>query len=506
MANPFLPVVDVVWFKRDLRVTDHAPLWHAGQQANVLPLYVIEPELWLQADASNRHWAFIKGALIDCREALKQLGQALVVREGDICDVFDELSQIVKINAVHAHQETGNLWSYQRDIKAAQYFKARDIAFHEYRQQGILRGPMDRNDWADRWDQFMAEQLIPTPEKIGSIDIPHGDIPETAPGHPNAFVLREMNPSRQGAEKTLARFLHEQSAYYPARIGQPGARFASSRLSAHLAWGTLSVREVVHAIHQTLADDRTEERQHFGLQQFKSRLYWHCHFIQKLESEPNIEIEELNPAFCGLRGGKDDEHRLKAWQLGKTGWPLVDACMRSLIATGWLNFRMRALLVSVASNQLWLPWQLTAPYLAKLFVDYEPGIHYPQIQMQSGTTGINQLRMYNPIKQSQDNDPKGEFIKRYILELRFVPAQWIHTPWLLPLNLQREYGVILDRDYPRPIVDHKAAAQFAKEQVYRIKRSPEAKRFNKGIVEKHASRRRTSRMRESGPKPQMELF
>jgi deoxyribodipyrimidine photo-lyase len=506
MANPFLPVVDVVWFKRDLRVTDHAPLWHAGQQANVLPLYVIEPELWLQADASNRHWAFIKGALIDCREALKQLGQALVVREGDICDVFDELSQIVKINAVHAHQETGNLWSYQRDIKAAQYFKARDIAFHEYRQQGVLRGPMDRNDWADRWDQFMAEQLIPTPEKIGSIDIPHGDIPETAPGHPNAFVLREMNPSRQGAEKTLARFLHEKSAYYPARIGQPGARFASSRLSAHLAWGTLSVREVVHAIHQTLADDRTEERQHFGLQQFKSRLYWHCHFIQKLESEPNIEIEELNPAFCGLRGGKDDEHRLKAWQLGKTGWPLVDACMRSLIATGWLNFRMRALLVSVASNQLWLPWQLTAPYLAKLFVDYEPGIHYPQIQMQSGTTGINQLRMYNPIKQSQDNDPKGEFIKRYILELRFVPAQWIHTPWLLPLNLQRKYGVILDRDYPRPIVDHKAAAQFAKEQVYRIKRSPEAKRFNKGIVEKHASRRRTSRMRESGPKPQMELF
>jgi deoxyribodipyrimidine photo-lyase len=114
--------------------------------------------------------------------------------------------------------------------------------------------------------------------------------------------------------------------------------------------------------------------------------------------------------------------------------------------------------------------------------------------------------MYNPIKQSQDNDPKGEFIKRYIPELRFVPAQWIHTPWLLPLNLQREYGVILDRDYPRPIVDHVAAAQFAKEQVYQTKRSPDAKRFNERILEKHASRRRTTRMRESGSKPQMELF
>jgi deoxyribodipyrimidine photo-lyase len=501
-----LPVVDVVWFKRDLRVSDHAPLWHAALQTNVLPLYVIEPELWQQADASNRHWAFIKKALIDCREALKQLGQALVVREGDVCDVFDELSQIVKINSVHAHQETGNLWSYQRDMKVAQYLKAHGIAFREYRQQGVLRGPVDRNDWSDRWDQFMAEQLIPTPTKIGSIEIPLGKIPETAPGHPYSFVLREMTPSRQGAEQALARFIKEQSAYYPARIGQPGARFASSRLSAHLAWGTLSIREVIHAIHQTLFDGRTEERQLFGLQQFKSRLYWHCHFIQKLESEPSIEIEELNPAFSGLRGSKDDEYRLRAWKLGKTGWPLVDACMRSLIATGWLNFRMRALLVSVASNQLWLPWQLTAPYLAKLFIDYEPGIHYPQIQMQSGTTGINQLRIYNPIKQSQDNDPKGVFIKRYIPELRFVPAQWIHTPWLLPLNLQREYGVILDRDYPRPIVDHEPAAQFAKEQVYQTKRSPEAKRFTQRIVEKHASRRRNSRMRESGPKPQMELF
>ena len=506
MANPSLPVVDIVWFKRDLRVYDHAPLWHAAQQANVLPLYVIEPELWQQADASNRHWAFIKDALSDCRKALKQLGQALVVREGDVCEVFDELSRIVEIHAVHAHQETGNLWSYQRDIKVAKYLKTHGIAFHEYRQQGVLRGPVNRNDWADRWDQFMAEQLIPIPKKIRSIDIPLGEIPDTAPGHPNSFVLREVTGTRQGAEKALTRFLQEQSTYYPARIGQPGARFASSRLSAHLAWGTLSIREVVHAINQAIANSRTEERQQFGLQQFKSRLYWHCHFIQKLESEPSIENEELNPAFTGLRGSKDDQHRFKAWQLGKTGWPLVDACMRSLIATGWLNFRMRALLVSVASNQLWLPWQLTAPYLAKLFVDYEPGIHYPQIQMQSGTTGINQLRMYNPIKQSQDNDPKGEFIKRYIPELRFVPAQWIHTPWLLPLNLQREYGVILDRDYPRPVVDHEAAAQFAKEQVYQTKRSPEAKRFNKRIIEKHASRRRTTSMRESGPKPQMELF
>ena len=92
----------------------------------------------------------------DCRKALKQLGQALVVREGDVCEVFDELSRIVEIHAVHAHQETGNLWSYQRDIKVAKYLKTHGIPFHEYRQQGVLRGSVDRNDWTDHWDQFMA--------------------------------------------------------------------------------------------------------------------------------------------------------------------------------------------------------------------------------------------------------------------------------------------------------------------------------------------------------------
>jgi deoxyribodipyrimidine photo-lyase len=165
-----------------------------------------------------------------------------------------------------------------------------------------------------------------------------------------------------------------------------------------------------------------------ALAAFEGRLHWHCHFIQKLESEPSIEFENLHRACDGLRENDFDAERFEAWRAGHTGFPLVDACMRALQAGGWINFRMRAMLVSFSSYQVWLHWRQPARALARLFTDYEPGIHYSQVQMQSGTTGINTLRIYNPVKQSQDHDPEGAFIRRWVPELADVPTDWIHSP------------------------------------------------------------------------------
>ena len=190
-----------------------------------------------------------------------------------------------------------------------------------------------------------------------------------------------------------------------------------SRLSPHLAWGTVSIREALQAAEARLASLAPDERPAWrgSLASFVGRLHWHCHFIQKLESEPRIEWRTFHPAYEGLRG--TDESRLAAWAEGRTGWPFVDACMRMLRATGWLNFRMRAMVMSVAAYQLWQDWRPTGLELARLFTDYEPGIHWPQAQMQSGTTGINSLRIYNPIKQGLDHDPDGSFIRRWCPEL-----------------------------------------------------------------------------------------
>ena len=158
---------------------------------------------------------------------------------------------------------------------------------------------------------------------------------------------------------------------------------------------------------------------------------------------------------------------------------MIDACMRYLNATGWLNFRMRAMLVSFASYHLWLDWRQTASHLARQFLDYEPGIHYSQIQMQSGTTGMNSIRIYNPIKQGMDQDPDGIFIRKWVPELKDIPKQFIHQPWLLENS---------SLNYSKPIVDEKLARTTAQERIYSLKKQIKNSVETASLVQKHASR------------------
>ena len=128
--------------------------------------------------------------------------------------------------------------------------------------------------------------------------------------------------------------------------------------------------------------------------------------MQRLEAEATLDEQAMNPELDALLVRPYDEEKFLAWANGTTGWPFFDACMRSLRATGWINFRMRAMMQSVASYTLWLPWRVTGAHLARQFLDYEPGIHWSQIQMQSGVTGINSVRAYSIMKQSKDQDLK----------------------------------------------------------------------------------------------------
>ncbi len=236
------------------------------------------------------------------------------------------------------------------------------------------------------------------------------------------------------------------------------------------------------------------------MRSFLSRLWWHCHFMQKLEDQSNIEYENLHSAYDQLRKESLNQQYFEAWKTGNTGFPMIDVCMRALIATGWLNFRMRAMLMSFASYHLWLDWRVTSLYLARLFTDYEPGIHYSQVQMQSGTTGINSIRIYNPIKQSIDQDPNGEFIKRWIPELENVSDENIHTPWLEKHNAV---------DYPNPIVDEKQARKFAADNIYKIRKDSKSSQETKNIIKKHASRKKPRKIKSKQQKVdniQGELF
>lgn len=489
----------LVWFKRDLRVEDHAPLAHAAAQGPLMCLYIVEPSVWAQPDAAGQHYEFLLECLQDLAEQLARLGLRLQLVRGEPVDVLSRLRQQAPFHTLMSHQETGNAHSYARDRAVARWCREQGVRWHEWPQQGVVRRLPSRDLWLAQWQDFMGARPWPSPAPGAT----QGRIwtaatecwPSTTElGLPSPPVPQRQRGGRHRAQQVLRDFLDERSAMYRGGLSSPlTAPSACSRLSPYLAWGCLSVREVVQATRErlrALADrpDPLAQRQRQGLQAFLSRLHWQGHFIQKLESEPALEFRCLHPGYEDLRDPEAHPDRLAALMQGRTGWPLVDACVAMLRETGWINFRMRAMLVSVAAYPLWLHWRPVGLWLARQFLDYEPGIHWPQLQMQSGTTGINATRIYNPLKQAQDQDPEGRFVRRWLPALRRVPDAWLAQPWRMPASVQARCGVRVGQDIAEPLLDLEQALREARERIHARRAQAEVRAARAALVEKHASR------------------
>ena len=504
--------VQIVWYKRDLRVADHEPLARAAERGPVLPLYVCEPS-WLHADDFDpMHWTFLSASLEELRLDLANLGQPLVVRHGEVVPVLQTLVEVLDVRGIWAYEETGNLVSYERDRAVRRWAREAGVSLTEIPTNGVVRRLPTRDVWAGRWEQRMRQPLTEPPARLRPVaGIDPGPIPTLADlGLAEDCRTGAQPAGEHRAHTLLASFLTDRGEDYTRAMSSPlSAEDACSRLSPHLTWGNISMRQVVHAMRARTAQLRDQPPEQRGgwlraMSSFEARLHWRDHFIQKLEDEPRIEVGNFVTAYDGLREDEFDRAKHEAWAAGQTGYPLIDACMRKLLHTGWVNFRMRAMLVSFASYDLWLHWREPGLHLARVFVDYEPGIHWPQHQMQAGTTGINTLRIYSPTKQALDQDPTGAFIRTWVPELAAVPSSFVHQPWLMPTVTQIAIGCLIGRDYPAPIVDHNIAAAEAKRRIALVRHLPETRRQADAVQERHGSRRNPSPPTRRKPSPSAE--
>ena len=546
--------LQVVWFKRDLRWEDHAPLAAAvatGQP--VVALLLHEPSLWAQPVYSNRHACFeyesaaelaatrpLLGRLVaqannayESRETSKDaaagrgtsnettaaLGTSIDAADGrgtsidaadgrnslpffylaaEATEAFEALEAFagMPIGAVFSHQEIGIETSFARDRLMKKWFRKRGITWYESPYGSVRRGLKRRDDWNAHWNEVMfKEPLTMCDWERGQSWKPTASWIKWAEVKKVERPAREAGVAQTGGAAWGHRYLRSfvaggRGRGYMAHISKPeGARNHCSRLSPYLAWGNLSLKQVVRNLAETRSGDHLAMR---DARAFASRLRWREHFIQKFESEPRMEFEHVNRGYNQQTFSTSSAH-LNAWKLGQTGVPMVDACMRSLNETGYLNFRMRAMLVSFGCHALNLNWKDLSAHLAQQFLDFEPGIHYPQLQMQAAVTGVNTVRIYNPVKQAEEQDPHGAFIERWVPELAPLPMPFRAAPWMLTEIDCVGYGFQFGTDYPAPLVDLTTALRDARIRLYGAKKRPEVRAEKNRILEMHVAPQRKKR-------------
>lgn len=474
--------IHVVWLKRDLRTRDHAPLLAAEQSG--LPYLVVtllEPSLLAHPDTSVRHVQFIYHSVGDMNRTLGKTPQRVELLYGEAAAVFAHLHTMFEVRGIHSYQESGVQLTWERDKQLAHWCKTNGIPWTEYQRDGIRRGIRNRAGWDKAWMEVVNAPVVvntyrqPAPAYAHPFGLPAALEAELA-DYPAAY---QPAGESQGW-KYLRSFADKRGFDYHRHISKPTeSRTSCGRVSPYLAWGNLSVRQVYQYLQQH-PNRRLHERAFGGMM---TRLHWRCHFIQKFEVECEYETVCVNRGF-ELLEHTDNPAWVAAWQTGRTGYPLVDACMRAVVATGWINFRMRAMLVSFLCHHLDQDWRRGVYHLAQQFLDYEPGIHYPQFQMQAGTTGVNTVRMYNPVKQSQEHDPDGAFIKKWVPELADVPTPFIHEPWRMT-EMEKAMLGLSSLDYPAPLVDVTDAGRVARDKIWGHRKSAAVRAEKARIVKVH---------------------
>jgi len=442
----------VVWHRDDLRIADNAALSAAAADGRVHPLFVFDPRFYGSSKVCDARLCFLHESLAQLADAYRARGGGLAYRHGDPRELLRMLLDDGLADRVYFNATTTAGYARERDAAVATWDEVT-----VFEDDGIVREGDSRDGWQDQVEAyFQRDPSVPPDAVAGDLDS-ETDIEAIETTYDVASTKdRQYRGGCARAQERLQTFTDEIDSYVGAISPPAEAEQHTSHLSPFLTLGCLSPRQA----YQHVTDHGTDAR---AVEMFTERLFWNRHFTQKLADNPTATEHAINPVFRGMNRQRHAPELATAWKDGRTGFPMVDASMRALRETGWLNFRMRAMCASFYTYILRCWWKEGADWFYRHLVDADPAINYQQWQMQSGLVGVHPLRIYNPRKQVRENDPDGAFVKQYVPELSAFPAELLDEPSKAPVSIQEDCGVRIGEDYPYPVVDFERRRQEARE-------------------------------------------
>jgi deoxyribodipyrimidine photo-lyase len=423
----------IVWFRRDLRISDHLPLFRAAARGEVIPVFVLDRALLFHPETAVARVAFMLDCLKSLDADLRSRSGRLIVRSGDPVEVLPDLVQETQADGIYAHLDYERIYGRVRDARLNQALAAANLRIRWFEPIAGTNALMRYPDYRRFWYESMAAEQVPTPMNVSVPDDIRSDpIPNVTELGLIADTKMIPPASTAAARQLLQEFLDEKSDRYYWQLSLPSAE-ATSGLSPHLKFGVISIRECVQVAQQRLQDN-PDRRVQLSLKQLISRLRWASGFGQRFRYLPQLELRSLYSVF-DQEGWDFDEDLYQAWQVGETGFPIIDAAAKCLQATGgWiaLNFRTRAIYASFLSNLLGMDWRLGALHFMRHLIDGDCPIDHYQWAMQAGVTHCldkSWTRIYNPEQTAVDRcDPDGLFIKRWLPELANLSPDQLGLP------------------------------------------------------------------------------
>ncbi len=460
----------IVWFRRDLRMADNPALHKAAQSGRpVVPLYIYETNRERDMGAARNLW--LHYALEDLASSLKSVGAQLVIRQGKAADILADVIKEAGVDTVYWNRRYAK---DGRDIDEAikSDLKSRGLTAESF-NANLLSEPWEVETktggyykvftpyWRAAKDHLNLSEPLPTPETLngynGQLQSDQLDLKTNGKVNGQAWtdmVMTDWQASEAGAHERLADFLDGPIEDYAEDRNRPDKENGTSRLSPYLAHGQISPRQIWHAVKDN----------DYSSTKFLSEIGWREFSYVLLFHNPDLATENYKKDFDAFPWDVD-EQALERWQHGLTGYPFVDAGMRELWQTGWQHNRVRMVCASFLIKHLLLDWRAGEDWYWDTLLEADPASNAASWQWVagSGADAAPYFRIFNPFTQGEKFDPNGDYVRKYVPELKHLPNKFIHRPWEAPELVLKEADVKLGQTYPKPIVDHKHARERALE-------------------------------------------